>query len=79
MIYLNKTVRTRNNLPNIQCNLLFILVVWNPWEEKAKAMSDFDDEEFRTMVCVEAGSVSEQVSAPAGGSVAFKQTLRVDV
>lgn len=59
------------NLPDV--------VVWNPWEEKAKAMSDFDDEEFRTMVCVEAGSVSEQVSAPAGGSVAFTQTLRVDV
>ncbi|EGF80059.1 hypothetical protein BATDEDRAFT_35052 [Batrachochytrium dendrobatidis JAM81] len=33
-------------------------VVWNPWVEKAKAMSDFDDSEFQQMVCVEVGNVT---------------------
>ncbi|KAK9804099.1 hypothetical protein WJX73_007409 [Symbiochloris irregularis] len=28
-------------------------VVWNPWAEKAKAMADFDDEEYKGMVCLE--------------------------
>ncbi|XP_062577784.1 uncharacterized protein LOC134239619 [Saccostrea cucullata] len=58
-----------SNLPDV--------VVWNPWEDKAKAMSDFGDEEYKTMICVEAGSVSQSVTAPAGGSVLFTQTLKL--
>ncbi|KAJ1986764.1 hypothetical protein H4R33_003179 [Dimargaris cristalligena] len=37
-------------------------VVWNPWIEKAQAMSDFADDEYRHMFCVESGSVHEAVS-----------------
>jgi glucose-6-phosphate 1-epimerase len=33
-------------------------VVWNPWAVKAKQMSDFGDEEYKQMVCVEAGNVA---------------------
>lgn len=32
-------------------------VVWNPWTEKARAMADFGDEEYRTMLCVETANV----------------------
>jgi glucose-6-phosphate 1-epimerase len=32
-------------------------VVWNPWIDKSKRMPDFGDEEYHTMVCVEAGKV----------------------
>lgn len=36
------------------------LVIWNPWQTKAKAMADFGDEEYKLMICVEAGSVQER-------------------
>lgn len=31
-------------------------VVWNPWTNTAKSMPDFDDEGYKTMVCVEAAN-----------------------
>ena len=34
-------------------------VVWNPWIAKADAMSDFGNEEFQRMVCVESGNVGK--------------------
>jgi len=48
-------------------------VVWNPWFEKAKAMTDFDDEEYRRMVCVESGNVGEsKITLAPGKSAAMK-------
>jgi len=32
-------------------------IVWNPWVEKARAMADFADDEWRSMVCVETANV----------------------
>lgn len=32
-------------------------VVWNPWIDKARAMADFGDDEWRGMVCVETANV----------------------
>jgi len=45
-------------------------VVWNPWQAKARAMSDFGDEEYLGMVCVESGNVGEskKTLAPGGRS-----------
>jgi glucose-6-phosphate 1-epimerase len=34
-------------------------VVWNPWIEKAKALSDFGDAEWRQMVCIETCNVAD--------------------
>ncbi len=34
-------------------------VVWNPWQEKAAAMGDFDDDGYRHMVCIEAANTGE--------------------
>jgi glucose-6-phosphate 1-epimerase len=34
-------------------------VVWNPWINKAKAMADFEDEEWMSMVCVETANVAK--------------------
>lgn len=51
-------------------------VVWNPWIAKSRQMSDFGDEEYERMVCVESGNVgSNSISLPPGGS----STLTVKV
>lgn len=50
---------TRDMLPDV--------VVWNPWEAKAKTMADFGPEgAYHHMVCVEAGSVSAWNTLEAG-------------
>ena len=44
-------------------------VVWNPWIAKSRQISDFGDEEYQRMVCVESGNVaSNSISLPPGGS-----------
>ncbi|XP_063432561.1 uncharacterized protein LOC134714854 [Mytilus trossulus] len=51
------------------------IVVWNPWADKAKAMADFGDDEYKTMLCVEAGYVSKPVTIGPGSDLHFSQTL----
>ena len=43
-------------------HILFVTVVWNPWDKKAKAMSDFGDDEYKRMVCVEAAAIEKPVT-----------------
>ncbi|XP_035662658.1 putative glucose-6-phosphate 1-epimerase [Branchiostoma floridae] len=50
-------------------------VVWNPWVDKAKAMGDFGDDEYPSMLCVEAGHVATPLSLGAGQSFTGSQTL----
>lgn len=50
-------------------------MVWNPWADKAKAMGDFGDDEYKTMLCVEAGYVSKPVTIGSGSVLHFSQTL----
>jgi glucose-6-phosphate 1-epimerase len=33
------------------------IVVWNPWVDKARALADFGDDEWRTMLCIEGGNL----------------------
>jgi len=51
-------------------------VVWNPWIEKAKAMADFGDEEYLTMICVESGNVGKNKLTIAPGK---SHTMRVEL
>ncbi|TPX55705.1 glucose-6-phosphate 1-epimerase [Powellomyces hirtus] len=53
------------------------VVVWNPWIEKAKAMADFGDEDYRKMICVEVGSVTDFISLAPGKTWEGSQTLVV--
>ena len=43
---------------DVQWDRLVDSVVWNPWIEKAKGMSDFEPNDgYKNMVCVEVGAV----------------------
>ena len=37
-------------------------IIWNPWDQKAKEMSDFGDDEHPNMICVNGGHVSTPVT-----------------
>jgi D-hexose-6-phosphate mutarotase len=52
-------------------------VVWNPWLEKAAGMSDFGADEYKQMVCVEAGNVGESKVALAPGQAASLKVVLV--
>jgi glucose-6-phosphate 1-epimerase len=56
----------------------FTTVVWNPWVEKAKAMSDFGAGEWTEMVCVETSNVSDfAVKLAPGQQHQMKATVHV--
>lgn len=51
-------------------------VVWNPWIEKSRNLSDIGDEEYHRMVCVESGNVAaNKITLPPGGSSVMKVEL----
>ncbi|XP_039267980.2 uncharacterized protein LOC120342985 isoform X1 [Styela clava] len=52
-------------------------VLWNPWSAKAKEMSDFDDEGYLNMICVEAGHVSERKVLQPGEIFGCGQKLKI--
>jgi glucose-6-phosphate 1-epimerase len=53
-------------------------VVWNSWIGKAKALSDFDDAEWTTMICIEASNVADfAVSLAPGAQHTMKTIVRV--
>ena len=53
-------------------------VVWNPWRDKAAAMSDFGDDEWTHMVCVEASNVRDAaVRLEPGARHTMTATLEV--
>ncbi|KAK1755225.1 putative aldose 1-epimerase protein [Echria macrotheca] len=65
-----KTVFTvaQDNLPNV--------VVWNPWTDKAKGMSDFEPKDgFRNMLCIEPGSVGGWQTLEPGEAYEGAQTI----
>ena len=35
--------------------------VWNPWDKKAKALSDLGDEDYKTMLCVDSAAVENSI------------------
>ncbi|MWP48418.1 MULTISPECIES: D-hexose-6-phosphate mutarotase [unclassified Gilliamella] len=48
----NRTIQlTNTNVSDV--------VTWNPWINKAKSMADFGDDEYKSMVCVEAGCITK--------------------
>lgn len=48
------------------CNLFFFVVVWNPWDKKAKSISDLGDDEYKNMLCVQAACVENPITLKPG-------------
>lgn len=44
------------------------LVLWNPWIEKAKRLSMFDDDEYKEMLCIETANIADDARKVAPGA-----------
>lgn len=51
------------------------VVLWNPWEEGAKALADLPDEDFRRFLCVEAACIGEPVVVQPEESWTGRQSI----
>jgi glucose-6-phosphate 1-epimerase len=51
-------------------------VVWNPWVEKSRALSDFGDDEWQQMICVEPSNVAANAVEVAPGR---QHTMAVNI
>jgi len=52
-------------------------VLWNPWVEKSKRLSNFADDEYHVMLCLEAANVlDDSVELAPGASHTLATTLR---
>jgi glucose-6-phosphate 1-epimerase len=53
-------------------------VVWNPWMQKARSLSDFADDEWKEMICIETSNVSNfAVSLAPGEQHTMQAVVRV--
>jgi len=59
----------RNNLPDV--------VLWNPWNEKARNLSDLGEEAFPKFVCVEVGKIEKPVVLAPGKDWSSTHVLSV--
>jgi len=50
-------------------------VVWNPWIAKAATMSDMGDQDYKNMLCLEAGHVTSRITLPPGEVFTGQQTI----
>ncbi len=54
-------------------------IIWNPWINKAAAMSDFDDDEYKTMVCIEtANAGTDTLTIPGNSTYSLVAEYKVE-
>ena len=55
------------------------MVIWNPGEQKAQAMTDFDDDGFEQMICIEpANALKQSITLHAGECHRLGQRIKID-
>ncbi|KAJ2663432.1 hypothetical protein IWW48_001315 [Coemansia sp. RSA 1200] len=54
------------------------VVLWNPWAHNAAEMSDFGNDEYSEMICVEAGTVASKIALCPGQVISCGQLLSVE-
>lgn len=69
------TLKDNEHLLEIRTDQFKEVVVWNPGSKAAKNMKDFGDEEYKTMLCVEAAIIDQPVHLEAGGHWQGSQIL----
>jgi glucose-6-phosphate 1-epimerase len=42
------------------------VVVWNPWDKKARALTDLGDEEYKQMLCVDGAAIEKPITLKPG-------------
>lgn len=50
-------------------------VVWNPWEDGARALDDMPDSDFRRMLCIEAAAAGQRIELGADETWWGRQSL----
>lgn len=82
-VYANIPQDTTTILDNGQPHLDIIrdnlsdTVVWNPWIQKSKSMSDFQPKDgYKTMLCVEVGAVDGWQTLEAGDTFEAGQIVK---
>ena len=68
-------IKTPNCQYLISGNHYDSVVVWNPWQDKAKSMADFDDEGFKEMLCVEMANTNA-LTIPAKQDFTLSQHIQ---
>lgn len=54
-----QTIETPQGMINVSRENSRSCVLWNPWIEKSKRLSNFADNDYKTMLCLEAANVLE--------------------
>jgi len=47
-------------------DIILYAVVWNPWDKKAKTISDLGDCEYKNMLCVQAACIENPITLKPG-------------
>lgn len=42
------------------------VVVWNPWDKKSRVITDFGDEDYKRMLCVDAAAIEKPITLKPG-------------
>ena len=73
----NNPIVINNYFQVIGSNTMPDVVVWNPWQEKAKASVDIGEHNYPKYVCVEVGRVSDIVKLDKNQSWKGSQEITV--